>query len=108
MINVTDIGNFGIVQNINQSCKDSLNVNQIVKDVCNQYKGYIRTLGFAVIIGYILATLGGWWFFNYGYKTFKIDYFNDLDKRIEWDQWFRHVMYKWAIGYIAVVIWLSF
>jgi len=97
-----------IVKEISKNCKDSIDVNEIVKSICNQYQGYIRTLGLSIVISYIIVTLGGWWFFNHGYKVFKVTYFNNINNRIYWDAWIRHVHSKWAVGFIIVVIWLSF
>ena len=88
-------------------------VNDIIKDVCNGYNGYIRTLGVIIVIAYIIVTLGGWWFWNKGYKLLPstnwgvLGDVSDIDTRIRLDNLFRHLVLKWAVGYIVVVMWLS-
>jgi len=114
-MNLSQMGNFtgmnsltNITESIKAGCGDSINTGEIIKSICNQYERYIRKLGFSIIIGYIVVNWGCWWFFNHGYKRFGIHSLDDINTRIEWDQWIRHIFTKWAVGFIAVVIWLSF
>jgi len=98
--------------NLTYSDEGKIIVNDIIHNVCNQYGSYIKTLGFVIIGFYILVTLGGWWFWNKGYKLLPstktwVGDLNDINVRIKLDYLFRSIALKWAVGYIVVVIWLS-
>jgi len=101
-----------LTYNLTYSQGGKIIINDIIKDVCNNYNSYIRTLGIIIICFYILVTLGGWWFWNKGYKllpsskTFVGD-LTDINLRIKLDYMFKSLALKWAVGYIVVVLWLS-
>jgi len=77
----------------------------LTSSICNQIDSYVLSWGLRIVIGYILISWFNWWFFNYGYKVLKISYFDDLNKRIYWDNFIKSKFQKVCIGYIVVLLY---
>lgn len=104
----------------------------VYNQICPQFNSYFIKMGIIIIIAYLLMTWFLWWFLNYRYSKkpsrfniinkiySKFNYITettgfikvfgdlkDIDQRIFLDGYIRNKMLKLAVGFIAVVVWLS-
>jgi hypothetical protein len=93
----------------------------IYQQYCGQFSSYFINTGIAVIVVYIFSGWFLWWFMNHGYKMVDWDdiYKNqwirylsmgdmrNLETRLYWDACVRDLVAKFAVGFAAVVVFLS-
>lgn len=85
----------------------------IHQTICSQFNQHFIKLGLIIIAIDIIMGWFLWYFMNYGYKKFNwennkgIWNLNYAENRIYIDNWIRIRIHKFCIGYIAMVVYLS-
>jgi len=80
-------------------------VECLYKSLCTQFNAHIINTGLFLIISYIAFNWLSWWFLDYGYKKFNLNW--DLEKRNRIYWWIKDRYLLAFLGYTIMVVYLA-
>ena len=91
---------------VEQCFKDGgYKIECLYKSLCTQLNDHIVNTGLFLIISYIALNWLSWWFLDYGYKKFNLNW--DLAKRTKILYWIRDRYTLAFLGYTIMVVYMS-
>lgn len=125
MVNISDIGvNFSTIGGLLGKCQINFGEYDaacVYNHFCTQFNDYFIKMGISVVVVYIVGGWFLWWFLQHGYKMLPWDKINkdpvmlrllmgdmrNIETRQYWDACIRDLITKFAVGFAAVVVFLS-
>lgn len=114
-IDLENITKFYDVTNSTCMLKNNIiDVQCVYSEICGQINHHFLKIGIYLVIGIIIVTWLKSWYLKKGYLKYPVKnnkYFGDINRfetRIYWDSFIDQRIIRVCIGYILVVIFLTF